>query len=184
MEFHGLTKEVCAPGLELIRPALDHAMNTGLTKRQAGTFVVLSPYARLFADRVVRDGSVTSFFSGDGSRLPEEFILFEAAVGSAEANAGRPFPAVARGKALVSLLSGLPSGVVQQRMPIFFAPGLIKWNGATVRDGWIVSFSGVEAHYDEMFSEWLASAIIGLCRHGMLAPDGVMAQNTEVIPGR
>lgn len=176
MTFHGVTPELCKQAFDLILPAVKQTCESGTANRYAGTFVVLSPLARAAAATWAAEALKAGYLH----ELPVETIMFEAQIGTPEANAEADFQAWARGKALVSLLTGLPSARVQQHYPHLYLPGLILWDGSTVRDGLVVAFSGAEGWFDEMFSEWLASAIVGLCRHAVHKPGGALSQGPWV----
>lgn len=68
---------------------------------------------------------------------------------------------MALSKAEKSVRTGLSSVNIEAH---YFREGDTPYWGSVVLDDIVVACSGVEAHYDEMFSMWIASAIKALCK--------------------
>lgn len=72
---------------------------------------------------------------------------------------------------------------VQQDMPHLYRPGLIKWHGGVCVKGLIVTFSGVQGNYDEVFAIFVAELILAMSREAMTDADaGVMASESGYVP--
>ncbi len=151
--FKGLSHEICQQAWELVLPAIRNAAETGVTNKLAGTIVVLYP----------------------GTDVP----VFTAQI---DPDQDQKYVEIASKKALLSARTGMPSSVIQQQCPHLYEIGDTKWGGSTVMPGGIVvAFSGVQAVFDEMIAEWVASAIRAICRYEMTKPDGVMLANSAII---
>lgn len=139
-----LTQAKFDTAVDIIRPAIGITHGKDITTKLAGAFVVLDP----------RTGEV----------------LFEADIDPNHEKA-QQYRVVARGKADMSWVTGLPSREVQQSDPFIYEVGDIKWGGAVVRGlgqrKLVVAFSGVQAAFDEMFAGWLADTLVALCRYEM-----------------
>lgn len=152
--FTGLNEQICATAWETILPAIEAAANNGTTNKLAGCIVVLD--------------------------LRQDYRLFTRTIGTPDDNA--KYSAIANAKAQLSRKTGLPSSRVQQEFPYLFEVGDTKWGGSTVAPGGlVVAFSGVQAVFDEMIAEWMASAIRAICRNEMNKPDGVMSGDFSFI---
>lgn len=152
--FTGLSKEVCQQAWDMIYPSIAHAANHCITNKHAGTMVVARQ-----------------------ARADNTFFFHVSVKGSDE-----KYLSIATQKAELSLRTGLPSSVVQHQYPYLYQEGDTKWGGSTVLPGGVVvAFSGVQAVYDEMFAEMMASAIKGLCRYEMVKPHGVMSHESAII---
>lgn len=68
---------------------------------------------------------------------------------------------IALSKAEKSVRTGKSSVHVEAH---YFRQGETPYWGSVVLDDIVVACSGVEAHYDEMFSMWIAAAIKALCK--------------------
>jgi hypothetical protein len=147
--FTGLTRELCEKAWETILPAIEKAAADGTVVRRAGVVVVLDPT------------------SAEGA------VLFEGRVSDEDVDR---YGEIARAKAALTRRTGLPTARVASDAPFLFTDGDIKWGGSTIRDGLVVAFSGVQGQYDEVISEWMASAIRGMCRWEMDRAGGAMAQ--------
>jgi hypothetical protein len=142
--FPGITVQQCATAWELLLPSIAKAFELGLANAHRGTILVYAPGAT--------DATAPLFVGHVGTPDPQ---LAE----------------YATGKAKVTLRTGLASSRVGQDFPHLYLDGDIKWPGATIRDGMVVSFSGVQGEYDEMFAEWFICAIRATSRVAYNAPD-------------
>lgn len=150
MGFTGITQATCAKAWNsMVFPSLAPLAGLGIINKYAGCIVVLDPNSSEFA------------------------VLFSATINSAEDD--QRYMHIAMAKAEVSRRTGLSSSLVQTQYPHLYTEGDTKWGGSTVDGvGLVVAFSGVQAVYDEMISEWMASAIRALCRNEMTKKGGVM----------
>lgn len=152
--FTGLNEHICATAWETILPAVEAAASNGTTNKLAGCIVVLD--------------------------LKQDYRLFSRTIGEPEDN--EKYIAIATAKAHISQKTGLPSSRVQQEFPYLYEAGDTKWGGSVVAPGGlVVAFSGVQAVFDEMIAEWMASAIRALCRWEMTKPDGVMSTDSSFL---
>jgi hypothetical protein len=145
--FTGISADVCARAWEILLPAIEKAATLEVTARLTGTVIVLDPTS------------------------PSHAILFTGDVGA-------PNPMTtewATAKAAVALRTGMDTSRVRQDFPHLYKEGDIKWEGGVNRDGLVVAFSGVQGYFDEMISEWMISAIRGICRDEMLREGGAAA---------
>lgn len=161
--FTGINQDICARAWDMIQPAIAHGADQGVLNKFAGTIVVLNPHMDL-----------KQFL---GSNDPAADVLFMDTLNE-EAVDKLKYTTIALAKAAVSAKTGQPSRIVQQEMPHLYQEGDTKWGGSVVRNGLIVSFSGVQAVFDEMVAGWMADAIIALCRHEMT---GVMANDSSFL---
>jgi hypothetical protein len=161
--FIGLSTEICRTAWSMILPAVEAAAEQEITNKFAGCIVVFEPSARA---EYINTGHVRP--------------LFTDAIGTAAEV--EKYTQIATMKGYVSLRTGMSSSRVQQEYPYLYYTGDTKWGGSTISPGGlVVAFSGVQAVFDEMISEWMASAIRALCRFEMTKPDGVMNQESAVI---
>lgn len=156
MVFVGVSQYICQLAFEASLPAIKAAAEMGLINKYAGTLVVLDPH------------------SGD--------VLFEQVVNEAHESRDK-YTEIALAKARVSWETQLPSRVVQQTAPHLYQAGMTKWGGAVIEYKLVVAFSGVEAVYDEAIAWMVLSWILGICRHEMTKPEGVMAGDSSFIGG-
>jgi hypothetical protein len=79
------------------------------------------------------------------------------------------YEGVATSKECISQRTGLPSAEVQALHPELVESGDTVYFGSVVSDGKtiVVSFSGVEAYYDEMFSGWTLAAVLAVLKAAM-----------------
>ena len=141
--FVGLNEDFCAEAWEMILPAIAHGAHLGVLNKHAGCIVVLDPASDDFE------------------------VLFTKTINGEEADA--KYVEIAHAKARVTHRTGLPSSLVQTQYPYLYQEGDTKWGGSTIDDGGlVVAFSGVQAVYDEMISEWMVAAIRALCRNDMV----------------
>lgn len=159
--FTGIDQDICDTAWTMVLPSISNAAEVGLINKRAGAIVVVDPRHPF--------GRTDDF----ESTMP---VIFHRTIrGEVE---DERYSDIAMAKAYVSYRTGLPSSRVQQEYPYLYEEGDTKWGGSTVAPGGlIVAFSGVQAVYDEMISEWMASAIRALCRYSMTGPGGPM--NTE-----
>lgn len=141
----------------MIYPAIKDAAENRQINKLAGCMVVLNPQYKKVRFRVLFQHIISS----------EDDVTFTE---------------IARAKAMLSFRTGLASSRVQQDCPYLYEKDDTKWGGSTVAPGGlVVAFSGVEAVFDEMISEWMASAIRALCRHEMTREGGVMSQDGSFL---
>lgn len=143
--FPGVTQETCALAWSLIEPAIEKAYAAGLTNGLRGTIMVLDP-AQPDVDKPV-------FVAHVGEPDPE-------------------FLTNVQGKVAVTIRTGLDSSRVRQDFPHLYRPGDIKYPGAIIREGLIVSFSGVQGDFDEMICEWMVAALRAIGRDRFSRPGG------------
>lgn len=156
MVFEGVSPYICQLAFEACRPAIQAAAEMGLINKHAGTLIVLNP--------------------STGA------VLFEEVIDETHPSANK-YSEIAGAKAFVSWETGLPSRVVQQEAPHLYEDGMTKWGGAVIEHKLVVAFSGVEAVFDEAIAWMVLSWILGICRHEMTKPDGVMAADYSFIGG-
>lgn len=89
-------------------------------------------------------------------------ILYEHSIGDTDAWT-KPYAQIARSKCYLSWKHGLPTHVIQTRMPWLLEPGDTVFYGSAVSDGLVVAASGVQAWFDQMVSEWVLAAIRAQC---------------------
>lgn len=169
--FTGLTAQICQQAFDLILPSIQAAARNGTTNKLAGHFVVLNPAVPYEAK--YNDATRTGEF--------DELVLWQQDINPNSPELAK-YTAIAEAKALTSFQTGLPSHLVQVQYPSLYLPGMTKWGGSAVAGvgpvKLIVSFSGVQWNFDQMFSEWLLSAIQALCLQEMRA---VMASENPMI---
>lgn len=159
-----LSYDLCNAAWKLIKPAIAAAAQDRTLNKFAGTIVVLNP------EYDERD---------DHSHEP--IVLYSDTLDAFHENALK-YKEIALSKALVTKRTGMPSSLVQTQYPYLYREGDTKWGGSTIdTSGLIVAFSGVQAVYDEMIAEWMASTIRALSRNEMTRPDGVMASDSAFI---
>lgn len=163
-KFTGVNADICETAWDMIRPAVEQAHTLGVTNKLAGTIIVVEP--------------TNPWDIGSMTDVP---VMFRGHVGANEMD---DYIEMATKKASLSWRTGKSSRDVQQNAPHLYLHGDAKWGGSVVRDGLIVAFSGVQAVLDEMIAGWMADAIIGLCRHEMTRPDGVMASENSFLKAR
>lgn len=142
----------------MILPSVIAAANNEITNKLAGTIVVTDP------NESMRDRMVVMF------------------VRDIDTNQDAKYKLIAMAKAELSNRTRLRSSTVQQAHPELFIRGDVKWGGSTILpSGLVVAFSGVQAVFDEMISEWMASAIRALCRNEMVREGGVMDSDSSFL---
>ena len=72
---------------------------------------------------------------------------------------------VAAAKDEISRRTGLTTREVQYMHPELLEPGDTVYYGNAKTDTIIVSFSGVEPYFDELFAKWVLAAILALIQH-------------------
>ena len=186
--FSGLTVVECVKAFDIVNPAIQQAMKSGIVNRQAGFLVVLDPATPWEPKYKKAD-----------ERFEEEIVLFNNFFGHPD-HWEYPYDKIALSKAFISWKTGRSSREVQLEAPYLYEAGMTKYGGSAVGPGGlVVAFSGVEEHFDQMFSEMMRAAIKGVCLHEMHKPKGVMnsADNfltsclteapgvaAKIIPGR
>lgn len=158
--FTGIDEDICAYAWELLQPSIKNLAEFGVTNKHAGVVIVLDP------DEPYSDSIGIPILFGD-SVSDQDYEKYNE---------------IACAKALVSWRTGLPSSLVQTEFPYLYREGDTKWGGSTVdAGGLVVAFSGVQAVYDELISEWMASTIRALCRNEMTRPGGVMEHDSSFL---
>ena len=143
--FPGLTPEMCETAWSIIQPAIRQAADAGVTNGHRGTLIVLDP-------------------ADPDPQAP----LFTAHVGEPDPQ----FLTNVEGKVAVTIRTGMDSSRVRQDFPHLYREGDIKYPGAIIREGLIVSFSGVQGEFDEMICEWMVAALRALGRNRFSRPGG------------
>jgi uncharacterized protein GlcG (DUF336 family) len=136
MMFAGVTTEICVQAWQMILPAIEKGVETGLLNGWRGGLAVLDP-----AD-------------------PHGEPLFTAGIG----DEGPMFVEFATAKARLAAREQIDTSRLRQDFPHRYRSGDIKWPGGVVRDGLAFGFSGVQGDYDEMICDWMAAAIRAICR--------------------
>lgn len=153
-KFEGISSDICQIAWLTVLPTIENAARVGLTNKRAGTLVVLDPA------------------HGD--------ILFSASVDEDYPDSEK-YDEIAMAKAKLSWRTQMPSRRVQQEAPHLYTEGDTKWGGAVIRNGLVVSFSGVQAVFDEAIAWSVLAWIEAICRYEMVKPDGVMNQEGSYI---
>jgi hypothetical protein len=135
--FTGISEEICARAWLIIEPAVRRAADMGVSNGLRGSLIVLDP-------------------ANPDPKAP----MFTAHVGEFD----QEFLSNVEGKVAVTMRTGLDSSRVRQDFPYLYQKGDIKYPGAIIREGLIVSFSGVQGVFDEMICEWMVAAIRAICR--------------------
>jgi hypothetical protein len=156
MTYQGLTAEICQEAWEISRAAIGAASRNSTINKHAGTLIVLDPS------------------SADAD------VLFRGRVDDNHPKAAK-YDELALAKAMVSWGTGLLSRTVQQDAPHLLRPGMTKWGGAVVESGLVVSFSGVQAVYDEATAWMELKWIVAICQNEMTMPGGVMESDDSYI---
>ncbi|MCL2869445.1 hypothetical protein FWF48_01380 [Candidatus Saccharibacteria bacterium] len=113
----------------------------------------------------------------------ENYVCFTAEIDPKAKDAAK-YRELALAKAFVSLKTGMASSLVQTQYPYLYDAGDTKWGGSTIMPGGIIiGFSGVQAVFDEMIAEWMASAIRAIYRDIMTCKGGMMDQPSGFIVG-
>jgi len=76
-----------------------------------------------------------------------------------------PYDEHATGKEAISKRTGKASRTVQEMYPELLQPGDTIYYGNAMSETIIVSFSGVEAYFDEMFCKWVLATCLALIQH-------------------
>lgn len=148
-----LTEDTCAMAWDMISPSIAYSADMTVTNKYAGCIVVYNEVGQ---------------------------AIFVTTINGQEEDA--KYVEIAHAKAQVSMRTGMTSSEVQTQYPYLYENGDTKWGGSTIMPGGVViAFSGVQAVYDEMISEWMASTIRALCRNEMTRPGGVMESDSSFI---
>jgi hypothetical protein len=126
---------------ELVLPAITQTMRTGVAKRSDGCLRVSVKQSEGDWKNVL----VKHF--GDRDKWDHGYNV------------------VAASKEEISIRTGLTSREIQMMHPELVEPGDTVYYGNAMSPTIIVSFSGVEAYFDEMFCKWLLAAILALIQH-------------------
>jgi hypothetical protein len=130
-----ITRELAQQAFDMVKPAIIAMMGCGMTKRKQLAIVIKG-----------LDGTTEMFeYIGD-------FDSFEG-----------PYGEIARSKAQVAFETKM-STIDLQRFPHLMIPGKTHWTGGVFCQGFSVGVSGVQAHYDHLFANWIAEAILALFR--------------------
>lgn len=161
--FTGIDAKICEQAWQMTLPCISYAASRKITNKFAGCIVVVDPRLPYLG-------------FGGVEELP---YIYTAMINEDD---DQKYRIIAHHKAHLTWKHKLSSADIQQRFPYLYEDGDTKWGGSTIDSGGlIVAFSGVQAVYDEMIAEWVASAIRAVCRDAMSAPDGVMSLNTSYI---
>lgn len=160
--YHGISDEICGRAWVIVDSGLLRAASSGAhplfnVNKYAGTIVVLHPI--------------------------EGGVLFTETIETNGKYEDAKYSRIAHAKAALTRRTGMSSREIQQRAPHLLQDGDVKWGGSVIRDGLVVAFSGVQAVYDEMIADWMASAIIAICRNEMTRDGGVMDADYSFIGG-
>lgn len=153
--FVGLDDLTCSTALAIVIPTIEHLITA--LGAEGGSLVVFYP-------KPYETGTAPApEFSKDFGR--DKWML--------------NYEMVATQKGWVSIETGLPSSIVQQRYPYLYKEGMVKWGGTAVgMGGLVVAFSGLKQEYDEMIAEMMLSAITAECRFSMR---DVMASDSHYL---
>jgi hypothetical protein len=151
--FTGISREICATAWEMLLPAIEKSAQLEVLNGHHGTIVVIDPHSS----------------TGEA--------IFVGHVGQENPT----FTGWAKAKAAVSFRTRMDGVSVHQDYPHLYKAGDIRFSGAVYRDGLVVGFSGVQGEFDEMISEWMISAIRGVCRDLMLRPGGAAEQEDPFL---
>ncbi len=151
--FTGINSEICATAWAMVEPAIIRSAELEVTNQVSGNLVVLDPTADEFS----------VLFTAHAGEPDERTLTF------------------ATNKARVVFRTRRDTSTLRNAVPHLYAPGDISFPGGIIREGLIVAYSGVQGEYDEMISEWFASAVRGLCRFAFNGPQGGDAQPTPYL---
>ena len=148
-----LTSELASRAVDLVIPAIQMTMETGLAKRSDLHIVI-----------------------GDPAFLPRDDISYElwVAIGivyerslTLPDNWEYPYQEIARHKAYLSWKYQMPTQILQTRAPHILCTGDTIYYGSYYADLLSVAASGVEPYFDQMFATWTGEACRGLCIHAV-----------------
>ena len=132
--------EAVTRAFETVRPAIEEALRSGLTNRGFLNVVV---------------AMLPDFSAAPSEGSFEDSCLLVTAIGDTQGMEPR-FRRMALSKAEQTVRTGRPTA---ERAPHQLRPGDTTSWGSVVLDGIVVACCGVQSHYDEMFSMWIAAAI-------------------------
>lgn len=155
-----LTHDMCVKAWDIILPSIARAAEVGLTNKFDGTLLVLDPTIQY----------------RHGVSVINDAILFTRRV--IVSSTPTVYDNVVEEKAEVSWRTGRSSREIQQTAPHLYQEDDVKWGGSVVRDDLIVSFSGVQAEFDEWIAGMMADLLIAMCRNAMSHEYGLMAPDT------
>lgn len=148
-----LTKEVATKAVGMVMPAILALMDCSVLKRRDLHIVIADP-------------TFQPTPSSDCPTLREAWdkggILHEHSMGEKPSWA-HPYHRIARSKTYLSWRYGLPSQIIQARMPHLLEDGDTKHFGSAVADGLVVGVSGVQPYFDQMIAGWILEACRALC---------------------
>ena len=135
--------------IDMVRPAILAAMESGQLKHKTIHIVIMNPGTR--------PGDVED---------EEDAILYEESIGD-PATWERDYNLIARAKAIASWRTGLPTHVLRETMPYMLvasesASDTPYW-GSAVLHGMVVAASGVQSWFDEWVSYMVAAACRAIC---------------------
>ncbi len=136
--FQGLTENLVAEAVEIVRPTIKKFLQSGRTGGRHDLYLV-----------VLKPGS--------------EEILYETFF-SYPKSWKYPFDKIAIAKALQCKRTGMVGRNVLKDAPWLMKPGDARYAGGVIENGLVVAASGVQDHFDEMISWMVLSVIQGLCR--------------------
>ncbi len=139
--------------VDMVRPAILAAMESGLMKRKDLHIVIMNPAMRPFEVYYEHDAILYEESFGDKKKWARDYAKF------------------AQAKAIISWRTGLPTHLVRETMPYLLkASG--SWSdtpywGSAVLHGIVVAASGAQSWYDEWVSYMVAAACRALCIDAM-----------------
>jgi hypothetical protein len=137
-----LHRSVANNAIAMVRPSIEMTMKSGIAKRFAG-------HLRISA---LKDGEWRLVAYHDfGDRETWE----------------HPYEEIAIAKETISKRTGKTSREVQTMHPELLVQGDTVYYGNAMTETIIVSFSGDEPYFDEMFSVWTLAAYLALVQHGL-----------------
>ena len=157
-----LTPNTCKKAWKALLPTLEAMYEFGIADKYDGVVIVLDP---------------TVPWSPSPAELP---TLFTDVIGGKDTPP--EYTSYAVRKAYISWRTGRSSRDIQQNAPHLYEGGDVKWGGSVVREGLVVSFSGVQANLDESISGMFADLMLGMARQKMTRKGGIMAAKRNLLP--
>lgn len=137
-----LTKDLALQAVEIAKASFHKLVELGISVRNTLHIVVMDPVKRPeFGDTF------------------ESSILCEVSFGDAIDR----YKKIAREKARLAWMRGMPTQEVQQFYPHLYEKGMTKYGGGVFLHHIAVGASGVDYQYDQMTAEMVASACRALC---------------------
>ena len=135
--------------VDMVRPAILAAMESGLTKRKDLHIIIVNPGTR--------PGDVEN---------GEDAILYEESFGD-PSKWQHDYAAIDRAKAIASWRTSLPTHVLRETMPYLLVASEngsdTPYYGSAVLHGMVVAASGVQPWFDEWISYMVAAACRAIC---------------------